>query len=200
MTLDDNEPATNPADDSLDSLTEGQRRDVVRARALAGAADSGLAAVAVLLGTGSQDTGRGVRDGFGAARVHIRNLLDVIGELAEEVRVHDQDDGGESYCTACGEWAGMFHGLEGWHHFKGDPSPGGHRTLYDAGHDAVPAMVQPPGRVLSPAGMGVVRQALADASAWRACRTGGDRAADAAQAAAYEVLLRALVTGTEAGL
>jgi len=51
---------------------------------------------------------------------------------------------------------------------------------------------------LSAAEAPVIRQALADASAWRMSRTGGDRAADAEQAAAYEAVLRHLVTGKAA--
>lgn len=47
------------------------------------------------------------------------------------------------------------------------------------------------------ADLATVRQALADASAWRTWRTEGDRAADTDLAAAYEQLLRRLVTGQE---
>lgn len=53
------------------------------------------------------------------------------------------DRSSEPYCTVCGEWAGMFLGLEGWHHFHGDPAAGGVRTLYDADHEAVIGWRQP---------------------------------------------------------
>jgi hypothetical protein len=79
----------------------------------------------------------------------------------------DEDDGLEPYCSECGHWIGMFHGLDGWQHFRGDPAPGGQRQLYDAGHGAVPAWCQPPGRAISPADMVTVRGALADAENYR---------------------------------
>src|SRR5690349_14694494 len=51
------------------------------------------------------------------------------------------DDGEdiEPYCATCGEWIGIFHGLPGWQHFRGDPAPGGQRELYDPVHPAAPA-------------------------------------------------------------
>jgi hypothetical protein len=76
-------------------------------------------------------------------------------------------DGTEPYCLTCREWAGMFLGLEGWHHFRGDPAPGGQRTLYEADHEAVIGWIVPPGRGLSPAGLDTLRQALADAIQYR---------------------------------
>jgi len=54
------------------------------------------------------------------------------------------------------------------------------------------------GFTVSAAEARVIRQALADASAWRTWRTEGDREADIQQATAYEVLLRRLVTEQEA--
>jgi hypothetical protein len=77
------------------------------------------------------------------------------------------DDDLESYCTECGSWIGMFFGLEGWRHFRGDPLPGGKRQLYDAGHEAVPAWCELPGRAISPADAETIRQALAEAAAAR---------------------------------
>jgi hypothetical protein len=53
------------------------------------------------------------------------------------------------------------------------------------------------GSSFTAADLATIRQALADASAWRTWKTGGDRAADAELATAYERLLRRLVTGTE---
>ena len=43
-------------------------------------------------------------------------------------------EGIEPYCATCGAWIGIFHGLTGWRHFRGDPAPGGQRELYEAGH------------------------------------------------------------------
>lgn len=55
----------------------------------------------------------------------------------------DLDDGTEPYCTTCGAWAGMFHGIDGWQHFRGDPAPGGHRELYEASHPAAVSWTRP---------------------------------------------------------
>jgi hypothetical protein len=78
-----------------------------------------------------------------------------------------ETDGIEPYCTECGSWVGMFYDSQGWHHFRGDPAPGGQRELFDAGHEASPAWCQPPGRFISPAGAVVVGQALEDAERCR---------------------------------
>jgi hypothetical protein len=85
-----------------------------------------------------------------------------LGELADT-----SDDGREPYCSECGAWIGMFFGLAGWQHFRGDPAPGGKRQLFGTEHAAVPAWCQPPGRALSPADAVIVRQALADAELGR---------------------------------
>jgi hypothetical protein len=129
----------------------------------------------------------------------------------------DAGDGREPYCPACGERASAFHALEGWHHFRGDPAPGGQRTLYAAERDAVTGQTLPPGRGLSPAELGTLRQALADAITYRDrpgpcrdCRAGlpcEDHAADPGTAGAYRALAAALgivpahatETGREAG-
>ncbi len=79
----------------------------------------------------------------------------------------DELDGLEPYCAECGAWCGLFLGLEGWRHFRGDPSPGGVRELYDAGHEAAVAWCEPPGRSLSPADAAVLGQALTDARDYR---------------------------------
>ena len=79
----------------------------------------------------------------------------------------DDEDDLEPYCTECGSWIGMFFGLEGWRHFRGDPLPGGQRELYDAGHEAVPAWCELPGRAISPADAETIRQALGEAEAAR---------------------------------
>ena len=116
----------------------------------------------------------------------------------------DQADGGEDaepYCATCGAWIGIFHGVQGWRHFRGDPAPGGQRELYDPGHEAAPAWCVPPGRALSPTQVRVVGQALADAVAYRLDRAGGcadcphdparacpDHAGDTGRALAYRQL------------
>lgn len=60
------------------------------------------------------------------------------------------DDDIEPYCTACGAWAGMFHGIDGWRHFRGDPASGGQREQYDADHVAVIGWTVPAGRAPVP--------------------------------------------------
>ena len=79
----------------------------------------------------------------------------------------------EPYRPTCGAWIGIFCGLAGWRHFRGDPAPGGQRELYQAGHEAVPAFCIPPGRALCPAQARTVGQALRDAIAYRLERAGG---------------------------
>ena len=81
----------------------------------------------------------------------------ILATATEDV---DDDDDREPYCSACGHWVGHFHGLEGWHHFRGDPAPGGQRELYDAGHETIPAWCVPPGRALAPADVNAIRAAL----------------------------------------
>jgi hypothetical protein len=124
----------------------------------------------------------------------------------------DQADDGEDiepYCAACGAWIGVFHGLDGWRHFCGDPAPGGQRELYDPGHQAVPAWCAPPGRALSPAQCRVIGQALAEAVTYQlhylrgcaACghdpaRTCPDHTAGTGRASAYGELITALARAT----
>ena len=101
----------------------------------------------------------------------------------------------------------MFQGFEGWRHFRGEGTAASPVELYDAGHEAVVRWTVPPGRSLSPADIGIIRQALADASAWRSWRAEGagceacarldpDRcpghALDEQVAAGYDGLLRRL--------
>ena len=90
-----------------------------------------------------------------------RQLGQVLGAIAE---ADERDDGTEPYCTTCRQWAGMFHGMDGWHHFRGDPAPGGQRELYDAGHEPVIGWTVPPGRGISPAQLTGVLKALAAAA------------------------------------
>ena len=82
-------------------------------------------------------------------------------------------EGIEPYCATCGAWIGIFHGLAGWRHFRGDPAPGGQRELYEAGHEAAPAWCTPPGRALSPAQARTLSEALTDAITYRLNRAGG---------------------------
>ena len=88
----------------------------------------------------------------------------------------DQADEGEDtepYCATCGEWIGIFHSLDGWRHFRGDPAPGGQHELYDPGHPGAPARCVPPGRALSPAQVRALGQALADAITYQLHYLGG---------------------------
>lgn len=93
--------------------------------------------------------------------------------LAAAVEGDDEEDDAEPYCLTCGEWVHMFHGVEGWRHFRGEGTAASPVALYDAGHEAVVGWTAPAGRSLSPADIGLIRQALADASAWRAWRAEG---------------------------
>jgi hypothetical protein len=138
----------------------------------------------------------------------------VVGELARvsvilaaAVDGDDEEDDAEPYCLTCGEWVHIFHGVEGWRHFCGEGTTASPVVLYDAGHEPAMAWTVPPGRSLSPADTGLIRQALADASAWRARRAEGTGCQDCAQldpdrcpghardeqaAAGYDGLLRRL--------
>jgi hypothetical protein len=108
--------------------------------------------------------------------------------LAAATEGDEDEDDAEPYCVTCGQWVGMFHGLDGWRHFRGDPAPGGRRDLHDAGHEAVPAWIAPYGRSLSPADMAVIRSALADTHAHAAQRHREETGA-AGRAGAYAELL-----------
>ena len=90
-----------------------------------------------------------------------------VGRGNGDLRVCGGGEGLEPYCAECGAWIGMFFGLEGWQHFRGDPAPGGQRQLFDPGHAADPAWCEPPGRGISPADAETSRRALADAEAYR---------------------------------
>ncbi len=117
----------------------------------------------------------------------------------------------EPYCLTCGEWCGILRGFEGWHHFRGDPVPGGIRTLHRTDHEPVIARIVPPGRALSPAALGIIAAALADAITYRhpagSCRDceavpGGlceDDAEDGARSGAYRALAAALSVDSEDG-
>jgi hypothetical protein len=109
-------------------------------------------------------------------------------------------DGLEPYCAECGAWCGMFLGLVGWRHFRGEGTAASPVELFDAGHDAVVAWCQPPGRSVSPADAVTLRQALADAEAYRRDRAAAceDHVDDLDQAEAYAGLGRQLQQQTEA--
>jgi hypothetical protein len=109
----------------------------------------------------------------------LEGLLAKLDDPAEDDDETDDLDGLEPYCAGCGAWAGIFYGLDGWRHYRGDPSPGGSRELYDAGHEAEVAWCPPPGRSISPADAAVLGQAIADAEAYRRKRA-GDWCADCA--------------------
>ena len=49
----------------------------------------------------------------------------------------DDEDDAEPYCLTCGQWVHMFHGYEGWRHFRGEGIAASPVELYDAGHEAV---------------------------------------------------------------
>lgn len=118
--------------------------------------------------------------------------------------VDDDEDDAEPYCVTCGRWVGMFHGLEGWRHFRGEGTAASPVELYDPGHEAAVAWTVPAGRSLCPADIALIGQALADAAAWRSWRAEGahcegcqrldpsrcaGHAADDERAAAYDALL-----------
>lgn len=95
----------------------------------------------------------------------------VVALEAARLDEDDEDDGLRPYCTTCGQWASIFigHG-DGWHHYRGEGTVASPVELYDAGHEVTPGWVTPV--PLSPASMVLVRQALADASAWRSEHAG----------------------------
>jgi hypothetical protein len=95
----------------------------------------------------------------------------IAGWVGRSTGDYDDSPGLEPYCADCGGWIGMFFGLDGWQHFRGDPAPGGQRQLFDAGHQASPAWCEPPGRAISPADAATIRRALADAESTRRDQT-----------------------------
>lgn len=175
MTVDDDRPGTKPTRVPIELST---------AAAVLGAYRAALASAPLTCPPG--------REWMLRLASALGDLLAVLADAGDE---DDELDGLEPYCTGCGSWIGMFHDLEGWHHFRAKGTAASPAELYDADHEAIPGWLEPPGRGLSPADISVVRQALADASAWRKWRTGSDRAADVGKASAYEQLLRRLVTG-----
>ena len=97
------------------------------------------------------------------------DLLDALDDPAGGGEDDDGDlDGREPYCAECGAWIGIFLGYgDSWHHWRGQGTVQNPVELYDAGHEAVPAWCQPPGRAISPADAVTIGQALADAERYR---------------------------------
>jgi hypothetical protein len=115
-------------------------------------------------------------------------VAELAAELLDEDHA-DEDDDAEPYCVTCGEWAGIFHGHGGgWHHYRGEGTLTSPVELFDAGHEVAVGWTVPAARLLSPASMGLIRQALLDAAARRSERIGDDE-----RAAAYTALGRRLV-------
>jgi hypothetical protein len=148
------------------------------------------------------------------ANLDVQTVAAIAGWVGRAGGLTETDlDGIEPYCTECGHWIGMFHNLDGWQHFRGDPAPGGKRKLFDAGHEPSPAWCQLPGRAISPADAVTIRQALADAERYRRdraavwCADCQDHPAGACEqhvddldeADAYQALAQALPDATEAG-
>jgi hypothetical protein len=143
-------------------------------------------------------------EALGCVAAELARVSVILAAAAEGV---DDEDDAEPYCTTCGRWVHMFHGFDGWRHFRGEGTVASPVVLYDAGHEPAVAWTVPAGRSLSPADIGLTRQALADASAWRAWRAEGAGCEDCARldpdrcpghardeqaAAGYDGLLRRL--------
>ncbi len=110
---------------------------------------------------------------MGEWALRLASALGTVLDSLDDVAAADDDDT-EPYCTACREWVGMFLGLEGWRHFRGDWAPGGVRTLFDADHEAAVGWTVPPGRGLSPAGLDMLRETLGDDAVRRLGLATGD--------------------------
>lgn len=108
--------------------------------------------------------------------------------------IGDDTDDVEPYCTTCGQWVHMFHGYEGWRHFRGEGTAASPVELYEAGHKAMVAWTSPPGQMLAPADIAVIRDALADAyaSQWHREEPAATNRADA-----YAALLDSITAETE---
>lgn len=82
---------------------------------------------------GSKHDGERCRLDHGEMLALVRELADAPGDTS----AHDEDQGDETYaCPACGAPVGMFTGLAGWQHFRGDGTADSPVELYDAGHEA----------------------------------------------------------------
>jgi hypothetical protein len=120
-----------------------------------------------------------------------------VAELAD--RMLGEPDDSETYCAVCGQWIGMFCNLTGWHHFTGDPAPGGYRNLYDADHDAVVAAMTPPGRALCPADLRLICRALTRVTVSYTEHEAGARAAVEALAERIDGYLGGIPSANAAG-
>jgi hypothetical protein len=152
-----------PLGGASQTVDDGQDDDVADGPAIAAAARK-LTGLREYIGAVLDDDTAGRR----VALERVGGELGGLGALlaADPADVEDgPGDELESYCRACGHWIAHFLGLDGWQHYRGEPAPGGKRTLYDACHAAVPTWCVPPGRLLAPACIADIRQALADAVA-----------------------------------
>jgi hypothetical protein len=129
-----------------------------------------ITALREYVGRALGDEGHDRAEVLGRVAAELERISVILTAATEGV---DDDDDAEPYCTACGRWVHMFQGYEGWRHFRGEGTAASPVVLYDAGHEAAVAWTVPPGRSLSPADIGIIRQALADASAWRSWRSEG---------------------------
>jgi hypothetical protein len=110
-----------------------------------------------------------VRGAFGDER---QDRAEVLGRVAAELAgvsailaaaTEGADNGdAEPYCLICGQWVHMFDGVEGWRHFRGEGAAASPVVLYDTGHEPMVGWTVPAGRSLSPADIGLIRQALAE--------------------------------------
>jgi hypothetical protein len=114
---------------------------------------------------------------LGRVAAELTGVSKILAAATEAV----DDDDAEPYCLTCDQWVHMFHGVEGWRHFRGKGTAANPVELYDAGHEPIVGWTVPAGRSLSPADIGLIRQALAEHASHRG------------RSPAYEALLRRLV-------
>ncbi|MBV9794902.1 MAG: hypothetical protein JO016_13300 [Actinobacteria bacterium] len=108
-------------------------------------------------------------------------------EDGDAVRSLPLDSETAPYCSACGNWAGMFEPGDGWQHWRGHPAPNGTRARFDAGHEVQLAWCVPPAQTISPAQHQQLLAALDDAIAYR------EHAASSGYATQYRMLRRQLM-------
>jgi hypothetical protein len=188
--VNDGAPGTKPA--AAVTLTSGQEHTVTRARRFLEAAAAGPRTLDA--GTVEDATLFYAADGFGAARellagpLAVQAIYDSLraapGRSVIAERGHQLL---EEACETVGVEVGAYD----------------HRILvWLAGFEpqacaVIAGLIARGGHLagLEVADIAIIRQALADASAWLTWRTRDDRDADIEQAAVYERLLRRLVSG-----